>query len=65
MNPVQWTQWEQLDDLDFADDIALLAHIYQQMQEKTTQLEKSAAKLGLSASKPKTKSLRVNTIPLP
>ena len=59
-NGIQWTLWKQLDDLDFADDIALLAHTYQQMQEKTTQLEKSAAKLGLSASKPKTKSMRMN-----
>ena len=60
-NGIQWTLWKQLDDFDFADDIALLARTYQQMQEKTTQLEKSAAKLGLSASKPKTKSMRMNT----
>ena len=60
-NGIQWTLWKQLDDLDFADDIALLAHTYQKMQEKTTQLEKSAAKLGLSASKVKTKSMRMNT----
>ena len=59
-NGIQWTLWKQLDDLDFADDIALLAHTYQQMQEKTTQLEKSAAKLGLSASNAKTKSMRMN-----
>lgn len=25
-NGIQWTPWEQLDDLDFADDIALLSH---------------------------------------
>ena len=52
---------ETVDDLDFADDIALPAHANQQMQEKTTQLEKSAAKLGLSASRTKTKSMRMNT----
>lgn len=23
---IQWTMWEQLDDLDFADDRALLSH---------------------------------------
>ena len=56
----EWTLWKQLDDLDFADDIALLAHTYQQMQEKTTQLEKLAAKLGHFASNPKTKSMRMN-----
>ena len=60
-NGIQWTLWKLLDDLDFADDNALLAHSYQQMQEKTTRLEKSATKLGLSASKPKTKSMRMNT----
>ena len=60
-NGIQWTLWKQLDNLDFADDIALLSHAYQQMQKKTTQLEKSAAKLGLSASKAKTKSMRMNT----
>ena len=60
-NGIQWTLWKQSDDLVFADDIALLAHTYHQMQEKTTQLEESAAKLGLSASKVKTKSMRMNT----
>ena len=50
-NGIKWTLWKQLDDLDFADDIALLVHTYHQMQEKTTQLEESTAKLGLSASK--------------
>ena len=60
-NGIKWTLWKQLDDLDFADDIALLVHTYHQMQEKTTQLEESTAKLGLSASKVKTKSTRINT----
>ena len=66
-NGIQWTLWKQLDNLDFADDIALLSHAYQQMQEKTTQPEKSAAKLGSSARKAKTKSMRMNqtnTIPI-
>ena len=34
-NGIQWTMWEQLDDLDFADDIALLSHTHTQMQDKT------------------------------
>nr|KAG5692327.1 hypothetical protein BaRGS_009537 [Batillaria attramentaria] len=25
-NGIQWTLWTQLDDLDFADDLALLSH---------------------------------------
>ena len=62
-NGIQWTLWNQLDDLDFADDIALLAmaHKYTQMQDKTNQMEDSAAKLGLPVSKRKTKSMRINT----
>jgi hypothetical protein len=34
-NGIQWTLWTQLEDLDFADDLALLSHTQQQMQEKT------------------------------
>ena len=34
-NGIQWTLWSQLDDLDFADDLALLSHSHEQMQEKT------------------------------
>ncbi|VDP27122.1 unnamed protein product [Schistosoma curassoni] len=32
---VQWTSKMQLDDMDFADDLALLSQTQQQMQEKT------------------------------
>ena len=37
-NGIQWTLWTQLDDLDFADDLALLSHNHTQMQDKTTRL---------------------------
>nr|KAG5712763.1 hypothetical protein BaRGS_029818 [Batillaria attramentaria] len=33
-NGIQWTLWTQLDDLDFADDLALLSHSHSQMQDK-------------------------------
>ena len=33
-NGIQWTPWSQLEDLDLADDLALLSQIHQQMQEK-------------------------------
>ena len=36
-NEIQWTLLEQLDDLDFADDIALLSHNQQQMQDSKMQ----------------------------
>ncbi|VDP58924.1 unnamed protein product [Schistosoma curassoni] len=32
---IQWTAQNQLDDLDFADDLALLSHTHEQMQIKT------------------------------
>ncbi|PFX32593.1 hypothetical protein AWC38_SpisGene2549 [Stylophora pistillata] len=38
-NGIQWTLTQQLDDLDYADDIALLSHSGAQMQNKTSVLE--------------------------
>nr|KAG5711924.1 hypothetical protein BaRGS_026365 [Batillaria attramentaria] len=46
-NGIQWTLWAQLDDLDFADDLALLSHSHSQMQDKTTCLEATSAGTGL------------------
>ena len=45
LNGIQWTLWRHLDDLDFADDLALLSHTHQQMQDKTSALEANASKL--------------------
>ncbi len=33
-NGIQWKILTQLDDLDFADDLALMAHSHRQMQDK-------------------------------
>ena len=60
-NGIQWTLFEQLDDLDFADDLALLSHSRQQMQEKTTVLADTSTKVGLKIHKGKTKILKINT----
>ena len=38
-NGIQWTLWDQLEDLDFADDLALLSHSHQQIQEKNIKTE--------------------------
>ena len=35
-NGIQWMMLTQLNDLDFADDLALLSHSHRQMQDKTT-----------------------------
>ena len=57
---IQWTLLEQLDDLDFADDLALLSHSRQQMQAKTTQLAGTSLQTGLKIHEGKTKILKVN-----
>lgn len=51
----------QLEDLDFADDVALLSHNHQGMQSKLTRMSKISAKAGLRISKSKTKGMRINT----
>ncbi|CAH8469006.1 unnamed protein product [Schistosoma turkestanicum] len=58
---ISWTVRTQLDDLDFADDLALLSHTQQQMQEKTTSVAAASAALGLNIHKGKSKILRCNT----
>lgn len=59
-NGIQWTLWSQLDDLDFADDLALLSHKLSQMQEKTTCLAQVSTQIGLNIHLGKTKVLRIN-----
>ena len=49
-----------LADLAFADELALLSHRLQDMQEKVRNLEITAQKVGLKISHEKTKLLRIN-----
>ncbi|CAH2326140.1 Hypothetical predicted protein [Pelobates cultripes] len=58
-NGIQWTLWSQLDDLNFADDLALLSHSQQQMQEKISVLAAALAQVGLIIHKEKTKILKI------
>nr|KAG5711058.1 hypothetical protein BaRGS_013792 [Batillaria attramentaria] len=60
-NGIQWTLWTQLDDLDFADDLALLSHGHSQMQDKTTCLEATSAGTGLKINRKKTELMKINT----
>nr|KAG5711935.1 hypothetical protein BaRGS_026376 [Batillaria attramentaria] len=60
-NGIQWTLWTQLDDLDFADDLALLSHSHSQMQDKTTCLEATSAGTGLKINRKKTELMKFNT----
>ena len=56
---IQWTLLTQLDDLDFANDLALLSHNHSQMQDKTTLLETTSA--GLKINRKKTELMKMNT----
>jgi len=56
---IQWTMWDHLNNLDFAYDITLLSHRFQQIQEKTTRLEITAAGMGLRINGTKTKVMRI------
>ncbi|KAK3773949.1 hypothetical protein RRG08_066156 [Elysia crispata] len=60
-NGIQWTLWNQLDDLDFADDIALLSHNHDQMQNKTKVLRDTSQTIGLRIHPGKSKILKVKT----
>ncbi|VDP31281.1 unnamed protein product, partial [Schistosoma mattheei] len=48
---LQWTSRMQLDDLDVADDLALLSQTQKQMQEKTTSVAAASAAVGLNIHK--------------
>jgi flagellum-specific peptidoglycan hydrolase FlgJ len=57
---IQWTLWEHLEDLDFADDVALLAHSHNHMQEKLYTLHRNSTSIGLNINIAKTKVLKCN-----
>ena len=58
---IQWTHSKLLEDIDFADDVALLSRRHD-MQDKVTSLCESAAKLGLKINKKKTRTMRTNHV---
>ncbi|VDP66160.1 unnamed protein product [Schistosoma mattheei] len=58
---IQWTAQNQLDDLDFADDLALLSHTHEQMQMMTGSVAAVSASAGFNIHKWKTKVLKYNT----
>ena len=57
---IRWTLFTHLEDLDYADDIALLSHLEKHMQDKTTRLYKNAASIGLNINKKKTEVMALN-----
>jgi len=59
-NGIRWRLTLKLDDLDFADDIALISSTKQQFRDKTTKLEEEARQVGLKVSTEKAKVMRIN-----
>ena len=57
---IQWTLFSQLEDLDFADDLALLSETHKKMQQKTERLQEKSSQLGLKINVGKTKVMKVN-----
>ena len=53
--------FNRLEDSDFADDIALLSHTHQDIQEKTDRVAQTARKVGLKIHTSKTKIMKVKT----
>ena len=61
-NGIQWIPWQQLDDLDFADDLALLSHTHAQMQEKTKELNSLSRSVGLRIHPGKSKVVKLGKV---
>lgn len=57
---IRWTLFSFLDDLDFADDLALLSHTHKHIQEKTDRLCIFGDQIGLSVSQKKTVTMILN-----
>ena len=58
---IKWTITTILEDLDYADDIALRSPRYQDMQAKTNTLATTEGRLGLEITTKKTRHLRLNS----
>ena len=57
---IRWKLSTVLEDLDYADDIALLSHSFHDIQEKTDSLNRFARQVGLQVNPIKTEVLPVN-----
>ena len=58
---MRWQLINTLEDLEFADDIALLSHRLQDMRCKMEDLKAAGEKVGLKINASKTKLLKVMT----
>ena len=58
---IRWTLLSYLEDLDYADALALLSHLETHMQSKTLKLQSNASKIGLKINVEKTEVMSINT----
>ncbi|XP_071123848.1 uncharacterized protein [Mytilus edulis] len=58
---IQWNFAQRIEDLDFADDLALLSHGLKDMRDKTTELHEIGNKIRLKINIKKTKFMNVKT----
>ena len=58
---IRWNFTTMLEDLDFADDLALLSSTLDHLQTKTSKLENNAAKVGLRLNAKKCKAMKTNS----
>jgi hypothetical protein len=58
---IRWDFTTMLEDLDFADDLALLSSTMNHLQHKTTKLKGNAAKVGLKLNAQKCKVMKANS----
>ena len=63
---IRWTLFDMLEDLDFTDDLALLSHMHQHMQEKAPHFSKFGQQVRLQISKRKMEVMTLNVnVPAP
>ena len=60
---IEWNDQTRLTDLDFADDIALIAETNESLQHMTNKLETEAGKIGLRINADKTKIMKTCNAP--
>ena len=58
---IQWTPFTQLEDLDFADDLAVISTKQSHLQQKSTRLSRFAKQTGLHINIQKTQVMYINT----
>ncbi|VDO60113.1 unnamed protein product [Schistosoma margrebowiei] len=58
---IQWTAQNQLDDLDYTDNLPLLSHTHEQMQMTTTSVASISASVDLNIHKGKSNILKDKT----